>query len=92
MLGLRLCTGNNDYRTRDIVDLADEFEWLVKEWGFKSVYFDDDTFNVNKRRITAFSNELIRRGLSVPWAAMSRADLVDEKTPQSYETIGSSSS
>ena len=71
--------GNNDYRTRDIVDLADEFEWLVKEWGFKSVYFDDDTFNVNKRRITAFCNELIRRGLSVPWAAMSRADLVDEK-------------
>ena len=52
---------------------------LIKEWGFKSVYFDDDTFNVNKRRIAAFCNELIRRGLTVPWAAMSRADLVDEK-------------
>jgi|GEM_PF-195541 len=71
--------GNNDYRVRDIYDLADEFEWLVTEWGFKSIYFDDDTFNVNKRRITAFSQELIRRGLKVPWAAMSRADLVDEK-------------
>ncbi len=71
--------GNNDYRTRDIHDLADEFEWLITEWGFKSVYFDDDTFNVNKKRIAAFCEELIRRGLKVPWAAMSRADLVDEK-------------
>ena len=71
--------GNNDYRTRDIIDLADEFEWLIKEWRFKSIYFDDDTFNVNKKRIKAFCEELIRRGLNVPWAAMSRADLVDEK-------------
>ncbi len=71
--------GNNDYRTRDILDLADEFEWLSSEWGFRSIYFDDDTFNVNKKRIAAFCEELIRRGLDVPWAAMSRADLVDEK-------------
>lgn len=71
--------GNNDYRTRDIIDLADEFEWLVTQWGFKSIYFDDDTFNVNKKRIAAFCEELIRRGVKVPWAAMSRADLVDEK-------------
>ncbi|MBW7876379.1 MAG: glycosyltransferase [Candidatus Cloacimonetes bacterium] len=70
--------GNNDYRTRDIIDLADEFEWLVSEWGFRSVYFDDDTFNVNKKRIAAFCQELTRRGLKVPWGAMSRADLVDE--------------
>ncbi len=70
--------GNNDYRVRDIVDLADEFEWLVTQWGFKSIYFDDDTFNVNKKRIAAFCEELIQRGVKVPWAAMSRADLVDE--------------
>lgn len=70
--------GNNDYRSRNIVDLADEFEWLVTECGYKSVYFDDDTFNVNKKRIREFCNELIKRGIKVPWAAMCRADLVDE--------------
>ncbi|MCO4781251.1 MAG: glycosyltransferase [Candidatus Cloacimonetes bacterium] len=70
--------GNNDYRSRNIIDLADEFEWLVTECGYKSVYFDDDTFNVNKKRIREFCNELIKRGIKVPWAAMCRADLVDE--------------
>jgi GT2 family glycosyltransferase/radical SAM superfamily enzyme YgiQ (UPF0313 family) len=70
--------GSNLYRIRSIKDMADEFEWLVTEWGFKSVYFDDDTFNVNKRRIGEFCKELIRRGLKVPWAAMCRADLIDE--------------
>ncbi|PCJ17907.1 MAG: hypothetical protein COB02_12635 [Candidatus Cloacimonadota bacterium] len=70
--------GNNDYRSRSIIDLADEFEWLVTECGYKSVYFDDDTFNVNKKRIKDFCQELITRGIKVPWAAMCRADLVDE--------------
>ena len=70
--------GNNQYRTRSIVDLADEFEWLVTECGYKSVYFDDDTFNVNQKRIKDFCGELIKRGIKVPWAAMCRADLVDE--------------
>jgi GT2 family glycosyltransferase/radical SAM superfamily enzyme YgiQ (UPF0313 family) len=80
--------GCNQYRERNIIDMANEFEWLVTEWGFKSVYFDDDTFNVNQKRITAFCNELIRRGLNIPWAAMCRADLVSEPLIKAMKESG----
>ncbi|MEI7902467.1 MAG: hypothetical protein WCK89_19635, partial [bacterium] len=31
----------NHYRTRDLEDVVDEMEFLIKKMGFKSVYFDD---------------------------------------------------
>jgi GT2 family glycosyltransferase/radical SAM superfamily enzyme YgiQ (UPF0313 family) len=66
------------YRVRDPINVVDEFEHLVKEWGFRSVYFDDDTFNIGKRRILTICSELRRRGLQeTPWAAMARADTMD---------------
>jgi GT2 family glycosyltransferase/radical SAM superfamily enzyme YgiQ (UPF0313 family) len=70
---------NSRYRTLSVKDVVDEFEWLVTEWHFKSVYFDDDTFNVNRNRTAQICEEIIRRGLKVPWAAMCRADLMDEE-------------
>ena len=68
------------YRARSIRDTVDEMEWLVREWGFRSVYFDDDTFNVSKDRTLAFAGEVRRRRLGVPWAVMARADLMDRET------------
>jgi anaerobic magnesium-protoporphyrin IX monomethyl ester cyclase len=71
--------GGFKYRTRSVVDVVDEMEWLVREWGFKSVYYDDDTFNIGKRRMLDFCAELQRRQIGVPWAAMGRVDGMDEE-------------
>lgn len=67
------------YRPRDPVKVVDEMEHLVREKGFKSVYFDDDTFNIGKPRILKICSEIRRRGLNVPWAIMARADTMDEE-------------
>ena len=72
--------GGNFYRFRDIDDVINEMEHLVKDMGFKSVYFDDDTFNIGKIRMLEFCNKLMVRGLSnIPWAIMARADTMDEQ-------------
>jgi len=71
--------GSNKYRMRDPMKVVDEMEWMVKEKGFKSVYFDDDTFNINKRSVLAICNEIKKRKLNVPWAIMARADTMDEE-------------
>ncbi|MBL7069185.1 MAG: radical SAM protein [Candidatus Omnitrophica bacterium] len=72
--------GGRTYRTREINDVVDEMEHLVKKKGFKSVYFDDDTFNIGKARIMRLSDEIIKRGLhDTPWAIMAKADLMDEE-------------
>jgi radical SAM superfamily enzyme YgiQ (UPF0313 family) len=45
---------------------------LVKKYGFKSIYFDDDTFNLGDRHVEKICK--IMRKLGVPWSAMCRAD------------------
>ncbi len=68
----------NLYRTRDIKDVVDEMEYLVKEKGFKSAYFDDDTFNIGKERMLRFCQAIKERDLQkIPWAIMARPDLMD---------------
>ena len=70
----------NCYRARNTQDVLDEMEHLVKNMGFKSVYFDDDTFNIGKERMLKFCNGLKERGLTnIPWAIMARADTMDEE-------------
>ncbi|MFA5724696.1 MAG: radical SAM protein [Candidatus Omnitrophota bacterium] len=69
----------SQYRSRRISDIADEMEYLVKKMGFKSIYFDDDTFNIGKGRMLEFCRQLKERGLhKIPWAIMARPDLMDE--------------
>lgn len=70
----------SSYRARNIEDVVNEMEHLVKNKGFKSIYFDDDTFNIGKERMLEFCNKLQARGLSnIPWAIMARADTMDEE-------------
>jgi radical SAM superfamily enzyme YgiQ (UPF0313 family) len=71
--------GNNRYRVRDPKNIVDEMEWLLKTYGFKGVYFDDDTFDIGKPRILKLCSEIKLRGLNVPWSVMARADTIDQE-------------
>jgi len=78
----------NHYRARDAVKVVDEMEYLVKQMGIKSIYFDDDTFNIGKQRMLRFCHEIKRRNLNVPWAIMARADLMDEEILKRMKETG----
>jgi radical SAM superfamily enzyme YgiQ (UPF0313 family) len=81
--------GGSSYRIRNIKDCIDEMEFMVREKGYKSVYFDDDTFNVGKERMIEFCNEIIQRGLEdTPWAIMAKADLMDEEILDNMKKAG----
>jgi radical SAM superfamily enzyme YgiQ (UPF0313 family) len=67
------------YRKRDYVDVADEMEFLVKEYNFKAVYFDDDIFNIDREYVNNICMQIRKRRLNTPWAVMARADLMDEE-------------
>jgi len=68
------------YRTRNIIDVVGEMEYLVNKMRFKSIYFDDDTFNIGKERMLTFCEEIKKRGLEkILWAIMARPDLMDEE-------------
>ncbi len=80
--------GGHSYRTRDPVKVVDEMEYLVKKCGFKSVYFDDDTFNIGKKRILKICEEIKKRNLNVPWAIMARADTADREMLEALKDAG----
>ncbi len=70
----------NSYRARNTEDVINEMEYLIKKMGFKSVYFDDDTFNIGKGRMLELCSKIQARGLNnIPWAIMARADMMDEQ-------------
>jgi len=76
------------YRVRNPVDVVDEMQWLINEYGFKSVYFDDDTFNIGNDRIRKISADIKERNLHIPWAIMARADTTDVDTLRSMRDAG----
>ncbi|MFC1848781.1 B12-binding domain-containing radical SAM protein [candidate division CSSED10-310 bacterium] len=80
--------GGHRYRVRKPELVVDEMEWLVKERGFKSVYFDDDTFNIGKPRIMKICQEIKRREINVPWAIMARADTMDTEMLHALRAAG----
>jgi len=81
--------GGNTYRSREINDVVNEMEYLVKQMGFKSIYFDDDSFNIGKERMLKFCYKLKERNLiHIPWAIMARADMMDEEVLRTMRESG----
>ena len=66
-------------RARDIPSVLDELE-TYRDRG--SVFFYDDNFIVDKRRTRALLEGMIARGLTQPWSAQVRAEVVygDKRT------------
>lgn len=67
------------YRKRNPKKVIDEIIWLVNKYDFRAVYFDDDTFNIDREYVLDICNEMKIREFKIPWAIMARADLMDEK-------------
>jgi radical SAM superfamily enzyme YgiQ (UPF0313 family) len=60
--------------------VAQEARWLVETFGMRSLYFDDDTFNIGRRRIQALCQAWADAGVQVKWGLMGRADGSDLNT------------
>ncbi|MBF0329842.1 MAG: glycosyltransferase [Nitrospirae bacterium] len=80
--------GNGSYRPRLPEKIADEIEYCVTTFGFKSFYFDDDTFNIGKERILKLCQEFVKRGITAPWGAMARADTADYEMLSAMKQAG----
>lgn len=64
------------YRFRSIKDVLDEMEFVIQEFPeIKSIFFEDDTLTANKKRCVQLADEILVRGIRIPWTANSRIDL-----------------
>lgn len=69
------------YRRRSVANVADEFEFIRRELAqVKEIFIEDDTLTASERHTVALCQEIVRRGVRLPFTANSRADV-------SYETL-----
>jgi radical SAM superfamily enzyme YgiQ (UPF0313 family) len=76
------------YRTRDNADIVAEMRFLVERYGFKAVYFDDDTFNIQNDRIIDLCGRIEAADLHVPITAMGRADTSNRAAFEAMKRAG----
>lgn len=51
---------------------------IVAKYGFKTIYFDDDTFNLGNSHVVKMCQVMER--LQLPWSAMCRADTIKRES------------
>ena len=66
---------------------VDRIERLYRR-GITFFYFSDDTFTLRKSVVLDICDEILRRELSVTWAAISRVDTVDEEVLAAMRRAG----
>ncbi len=63
---------NGNVALRSPEKIAEEIRECVTKYGYKSIFFDDDTFNMGTERISKLCDYLKEIGL--PWSMMGRLD------------------
>ncbi len=77
----------NQFRTRSAANIADEIE-KVLELGYERIWFADDCFTLNRKRLIDICNEIIRRGIKIDWECLSRVDTVDREMTEKMKQAG----
>lgn len=66
-------------RYRSPANIVDEIEMLKGDWGIDSFFFYDETFTLKKQHVKGVCDELVRRGIRLPWGCQTRVNHVDEE-------------
>lgn len=67
------------FRVRSVKNVLEELV-ILRERGFREVFFRDENLTLNKRFLTTFCKGIINRGIGIQWMANSRVDTVDEQS------------
>ncbi|MDY6790233.1 MAG: glycosyltransferase [Thermodesulfobacteriota bacterium] len=59
--------------------IVSDIEHLVKQYGAKGIYFREDNFTLNKKRLKRFCNLLLEKGIKISWACETRVNTLDRE-------------
>lgn len=68
--------GGRIVRKRSVGNFVDELQYIHDKMPYiKEIFIEDDTFTIDRNRVTEICDEIIRRGLHLTWSCNARADL-----------------
>lgn len=66
------------FRARSAESVVDEMA-LCEQMGIREIFFYDDTFSINRKRVIAICKGLLERGVRVAWDIRARVNTLDEE-------------
>lgn len=75
------------FRSRSAGNIVEEAA-LVRNLGYSRLWFADDCFTLNRKRIITVCNELIRQHVSIGWECLSRVDTIDREVARNMRKSG----
>jgi anaerobic magnesium-protoporphyrin IX monomethyl ester cyclase len=77
----------NDFRTRSAANIVDEMEEVLA-FGYDRIWFADDCFTLNRKRLLSICDEITRRHVRIGWECLSRVDTIDKEVAQKMKQAG----
>ncbi len=77
-------------RRRSAEDIVEEIAFLQRHHGVREINLEDDAFTASKAHAMAFCEEILRRGLDLPWTLPNgvRLDRLDAELVRTMERAG----
>ncbi len=69
----------NKWRKRSPENILAEIKFLIKHYGKRTIVLNDDSFNIDAKRVIEFCNLLIEKKLNLIWTTSIRVDLVTQE-------------
>jgi anaerobic magnesium-protoporphyrin IX monomethyl ester cyclase len=76
-----------DVKARSVRNIVDEVEEIAA-LGYERVWFADDCFTLNSKRLIAVCEEMTHRGLDIEWECLSRVDTMDAEVAAAMKRSG----
>jgi len=77
----------NQFRTRSAANIVDEIE-TVLAFGYERIWFADDCFTLNRKRLIDICNEILQRRIKIDWECLSRVDTIDREMTEKMKQAG----
>lgn len=70
--------GKRKVRLRSVDNVIEELTLITKKYPHNTIYFEDDTFTIQKDRTINLCKRIIETGLNIKWKCDTRADCISD--------------
>jgi len=79
---------SRQYRKRSVANVIEEVKYILENFPeAKEIFFEDDTFTADRKRVREFCGAVLEAGLKFTWSTNARAD-VDLETMKRMKAAG----
>ena len=82
------CTFGRKVRYRSADNITGELQYLINNYSVNAVWFVDDTFTLDKKRVLEFCENLLSNKIKLAWGCQAHVKTADEKMFRAMRIAG----